>query len=303
MDVAMQPGRDFRKVIHQSLDSCGVFLALIGKGWLTAIDGAGGRRLDDATDFVRIETAAALKRDIVVIPVLVQGAQTPKEGQLPEELKDLAYRNAIELTHARWDSDLQLLIKALRPYVSEPSVKAQPAALQPVDKGKSAKTWLWVAVALVVAAGMMIWLSNRQKEVSPPVTEAVGTVGTMQSSGNAPPPVYANAPAKKPMPRTPAISLAAEGTPLPNNPARFTYTVWVKASDDVVQDISRVHYDFVLESNPLSIEGSSAPPFSALYEGYGCYPVVEVTVIFKSSGSPFKKTFNMCNAMKGAKKE
>src|SRR5262249_52841503 len=30
---------------------------------------------------------------------------------------DLAYRNAVELTHARWDSDVQVLVKVLRPYV------------------------------------------------------------------------------------------------------------------------------------------------------------------------------------------
>jgi hypothetical protein len=79
MDVAaIQPGRDFRKSIDQSLNSCGVFLSLIGKSWLTAKDTSGQRRLDDSADFVRIETAAALKRDIPVIPVLVQGASAPK---------------------------------------------------------------------------------------------------------------------------------------------------------------------------------------------------------------------------------
>src|SRR5216117_1786476 len=114
MDVAaIQPGRDFRKSIDQSLSSCGVFLSLIGKSWLTAKDTSGQRRLDDPVDFVRIETAAALKRDIPVIPVLVQGASAPKADQLPDDLKELAFRNAVELTHARWDSDIQVLIKAL----------------------------------------------------------------------------------------------------------------------------------------------------------------------------------------------
>lgn len=103
MDVsAIEPGRDFRKAIDQSLSSCGVFLSLIGKSWLAAKDTAGQRRLDDAADFVHIETATALKRDIPVIPVLVQGASMPKPDQLPSDLKDLAYRNAIELTHSRW---------------------------------------------------------------------------------------------------------------------------------------------------------------------------------------------------------
>src|SRR5215831_6959697 len=114
MDVmGIKPGRDFRKVIDENVSSCDVLLAMIGKGWINARDDAGRRRLDDSQDFVRLETASALKRDIPVVPVLVHGASMPLAEQLPEELKELAYRNAVELTHARWESDVQVLIKAL----------------------------------------------------------------------------------------------------------------------------------------------------------------------------------------------
>ncbi len=115
MDVAaIEAGRDFRKVIDESVATCGVLLAIIGKGWVDAKDDAGHRRLDDPTDFVRLETASALRRDIPVIPILVRGAKMPRPEELPEDLHDLAYRNSVELTHARWASDLQLLVEALR---------------------------------------------------------------------------------------------------------------------------------------------------------------------------------------------
>jgi hypothetical protein len=118
MDVEdIEPGRDFRKVIDQHISSCGVLLSLVGKEWLNAADNEGHRRLDDPNDFVRFETATALKRDIPVIPVLVQGAGIPKADSLPDDLKDFAFRNAVELTHARWESDLQVLIKALGLYI------------------------------------------------------------------------------------------------------------------------------------------------------------------------------------------
>ena len=68
-----------------------------------------------ACPWVRLETVSALKRDIPVIPVLVHGGHMPRPEQLPDDLKDLAYRNAMELTHARWDSDVQLLIKHCAP--------------------------------------------------------------------------------------------------------------------------------------------------------------------------------------------
>ncbi|HZY58116.1 MAG TPA: PASTA domain-containing protein, partial [Candidatus Binataceae bacterium] len=115
MDVTtIEAGRDFRKVIDESISTCGILLALIGKNWLDAKNDTGQRRLDDPTDFVRLETASALRRDIPVIPVIVRGATMPRPEQLPEDLRDLAYRNCVELTHPRWSSDLQLLIAALR---------------------------------------------------------------------------------------------------------------------------------------------------------------------------------------------
>lgn len=119
MDVtAIEPGRDFRRVIDEQVASCSVLLAVIGKNWIDAKDEAGLRRLEDPMDFVRLETASALKRDIPVVPVLIQGARIPRAEQLPGDLAELAYRNGVELTHARWDSDVQVLIKALSPYVA-----------------------------------------------------------------------------------------------------------------------------------------------------------------------------------------
>lgn len=121
MDVAaIEPGRDFRKAIDKSVANCSVLLAIVGLEWLEAKNASGGRRLDDPNDFVRIELASVLGRDIPVIPVLVRGAKMPRVEQLPDELKELAYRNAVELTHARWKSDVQVLIRALRPFMDEP---------------------------------------------------------------------------------------------------------------------------------------------------------------------------------------
>jgi hypothetical protein len=131
MDVAaIEPGRDFRKAIDQSVAACSVLLAVIGREWLEAKDAAGDRRLEDPNDFVRIELASALRRDIPVVPVLVRGAKMPHADQLPDDLKDLAYRNAVELTHARWKSDVQVLIRALGPYVdlAGPGPSAAPVA-------------------------------------------------------------------------------------------------------------------------------------------------------------------------------
>jgi hypothetical protein len=130
MDVnAIQPGRDFRKAIDDCIRECSVLLAILGREWLESKDALGRRRLDDETDFVRLEIASALRRDIPVIPVLVRGAKMPTAEQLPADLRELAYRNAVELTHARWKSDVQVLIQALRPYLEAGKEVSPPPAL------------------------------------------------------------------------------------------------------------------------------------------------------------------------------
>jgi hypothetical protein len=304
MDVsAIQPGRDFRKAIDQSLSSCGVFLSLIGKSWVAAKDASAERRLDDPADFVRIETATALKRDIPVIPVLVQGASIPKPDQLPDDLKDLAYRNGVELTHARWDSDVQVLINSLRPYVSKASPQPGPEPIPPDKKANRNKFLALTAAVLLVAAGIAFYFGSASKIVVPPAQESAKTTGLPAAAVQSLAPEPTKRRAEKVMsPRSRAnldFSLAAEQKPLADNPKRYTYTLSLKAPDGTIDDISRVHYDLVYDPNPLSLDGGSAPPFSAVYEGWGCYETVAVTVYFKSPGSePRKKTFNMCTALK-----
>jgi len=119
MDVSgIDPGTDFRKAIDANVGGCGVLLAMIGPTWATITGQDGQLRLDNANDYVRLEIASALARNIAVIPVLVHDAHMPHADQLPDNLKDLAYRNSVEITHARWNSDVQLLIQALKQYVN-----------------------------------------------------------------------------------------------------------------------------------------------------------------------------------------
>jgi len=128
MDVAgIAPGLDFRKAIDDNVAGCGVFLAIIGSQWATITGTDGRRRLDDDNDFVRLEIASALARNIAVIPVLVHDARMPHPEQLPDNIKNLAYRNSVEISHARWNSDVQLLIDALKQYVTTSSTtETQP---------------------------------------------------------------------------------------------------------------------------------------------------------------------------------
>jgi TIR domain-containing protein len=115
MDVDAIPlGTNFSKVLHEEVAKCSVLLAVIGPNWSDARDEHGNRRLDNPNDFVRIEIAAALQRNIPVIPILLEGARIPKADELPEDLKELALRNGMEVRHASFQDDMNRLIRGLK---------------------------------------------------------------------------------------------------------------------------------------------------------------------------------------------
>ncbi len=97
MDIDAIPlGLDFRKHLADEVNQCDVLLAVIGDHWLDATDPENGtRRLDHPGDWVRTEIGAALARGIPVVPLLVgHRPAMPREADLPDGLKELAYRNA-----------------------------------------------------------------------------------------------------------------------------------------------------------------------------------------------------------------
>lgn len=115
MDVdSIRPGADFVQVLEDAVAGCDAFVAVIGPQWLSAVDAAGERRLDQWNDFVRIEIATALKHNKLVVPVLVGRARMPSPNDLPEDLKLLTRRNAIELTHQGFVYDVEKLAKAIK---------------------------------------------------------------------------------------------------------------------------------------------------------------------------------------------
>ena len=122
-------GVDFRQHLEHEVSHCPALLAIIGPAWLNADDGQGNRRLDNPSDWVRIEIETALKRDSVVIPVLVGGAKLPKDYELPESLKGLAYRqSALVRSDPDFHRDVDRLIQRIEAVFEGLAVAAQPNA-------------------------------------------------------------------------------------------------------------------------------------------------------------------------------
>ena len=108
-------GVDFRIYLDEQVAKCDVFLAVIGRDWMRAGGRKGKSRLDDPRDFVRLEIESALKRQILVIPVLVGGASIPVAERLPASVQDLSYRNGIAVRpDPDFHRDMDRLIEYLK---------------------------------------------------------------------------------------------------------------------------------------------------------------------------------------------
>ncbi len=135
MDIDSLVGGDvFAKAIDENLQNCAVTLVMIGRHWLSMTDAQGARRIDNPSDYPRMEVAAALRRGVRVIPVLVGDVALPNAADLPQEIAGLSDRQVVRISRERFDADVQRLIDAV-------------AREMPV---KSWRDWSWRVIAATV---------------------------------------------------------------------------------------------------------------------------------------------------------
>ena len=151
MDIdKIEPGVDFTDAISHSLECCDVMLAIIGPRWMG--DNKQMSRIKNDDDWVRLEIATALARNIRVVPVLVDGATLPTSDELPEDLQPLLKRQAYEISNKRWRYDTDQLIDFLERNVGVIPRRKEPLK-SPEKKVSLPGTIKWV---LLFAGGFFI---------------------------------------------------------------------------------------------------------------------------------------------------
>ena len=166
------PGDDFRRAMSAAIQSCRVFLAVMGRGWLSAASPEGKRRLDDPQDHVRYEIAEALERGILVIPILVQQAQMPASEDLPGPIRELAARNAIALDDDSWEADMERLSGAIRRAVVEADATGRVADRLPVGLSTRGRGLLAGSAALLLVVLVLFWMTRTDRDSTDPSTPA-----------------------------------------------------------------------------------------------------------------------------------
>ena len=157
-------GVDFREHIKSTLRRAKVIVAIIGPDWAGAKDKS-DRRIDDPSDFVRLEIASALESNIPIIPVLINNTPMPDARSLPPELEALAFRNGLALDtgidfHHHADRLIAGIHKVVDAYLPPPPVL--PAAPAPAESKSKGPVIIGVLslVALLAAIGAWYFVSR-----------------------------------------------------------------------------------------------------------------------------------------------
>lgn len=118
LDIDSIPyGVDFRSHMLQILSSCHVVLAVIGVRW-AGNDLSGIPRLLAWQDPVRMELAAALRLELPLIPILVNGVPMPATDTLPPDIQAVSYLNAATLDQGRdFHSHMDRLVQAINEFL------------------------------------------------------------------------------------------------------------------------------------------------------------------------------------------
>lgn len=125
----IEAGDDFRTALNAAVQSAQVMLVVIGRSWFGVRESSSRPRLFETDDYVRMEVEAALAQEIPVIPILVEGARMPADRDLPESVRPLTYRQALEISDSRWSYDTERLVEQLVRYGLVPRSQGTTPAL------------------------------------------------------------------------------------------------------------------------------------------------------------------------------
>ena len=174
MDVAnLLPGEQFAERLEKELAGCDVLLAIIGPKWLELLE---ARLATGERDYVREEIGTALKRRIIVVPVLVDRAELPPASRLPEDIRSLLLYQKHGLTHERVDRDTGELIAAINAVREKTRAEAAPTRQPPLNAPRTLRVLLGGIAAAVVLLAVSFGISSWQKGRVP-------DTGTGQKSG------------------------------------------------------------------------------------------------------------------------
>jgi hypothetical protein len=164
MDVdKILAGQRFDRELNKALAKCDVLIAVIGSRWMELLSDYAQR---SKRDYVRDEIEAALKRDIIVIPVMIGREANmpplPLVDDLPENIRDLLLYQKHNIAHETFDRDAADLVSALKTVLRD---------------RRTPRPWRAIAVATVIGLLLTAALLGYSQGIIP----RIGPSGQQQS--------------------------------------------------------------------------------------------------------------------------
>jgi hypothetical protein len=148
----------FRQHLDSEVSQATAVLVLIGHGWVDARDEHGRRRLDNPNDYVRVEIETALRKNIPVGVVLIDGAPLPRSDQMPDSLRLLLTQYITQLDVARnFEAHMAQMISDLSKTKGNTVVAApEPSSNNVGIVGRIGRFLLRILGALLIASTMLL---------------------------------------------------------------------------------------------------------------------------------------------------
>jgi hypothetical protein len=186
MDVDdIPPGADFAAHIDARVGSCDAMVVVIGRNWLSARNADGQLRLSDPNDFVGLEVALALQRGVLVVPVLVGGAQMPAAQELRANLKGLARRNALTIEDRDFQHEADNLLAAIEKgaNLGKGATKQSGDIAKAELRKKLLRRMIWKVPLILLLISFAAWWELREPGVDETKVEAAAAAFTGGWSG------------------------------------------------------------------------------------------------------------------------
>jgi hypothetical protein len=106
----MAGGQDFTKQLRNAIEEADVFLLLIGPYWHSD---EGRNRIHKTGDVLRREVAWAMRKEVPIIPVLLENTNMPGGDAFPEQLAAIPNIHAERLRSDHFESDWGNLLAAI----------------------------------------------------------------------------------------------------------------------------------------------------------------------------------------------
>ena len=103
--------------IRSEIEACNVLIVVVTNKAPSKSEDTSPYNLID-NERVRLEIISAMNKDILIVPVLIDGARLPETGNIPGALKKLHACKSFHLREVFWSEDLEVLLEYLEEELS-----------------------------------------------------------------------------------------------------------------------------------------------------------------------------------------